>query len=237
MWHVRRGGTLTFHWYCQRWENFGCAVEITLSEGDFHFALTPTGLLPSPDALFLLAFHVSLFFREAAADRAFDLFGLIHPNILNVCNGLGHFLLSPDMLYPFFPSHYTNQKQDWNCPDVLQSPKSEPASQAVPWAPGRMEGKRHLHLVLFFLSLSAEGSREVGHWALGPWRSGWGSQRQATTSPLPAPPPVPLWWVSHLSWQTQPLRLPPTKPSCPSRTARVRKCLCIPRFSPDRTHP
>lgn len=59
---------------------------------------------------------MSLFFRGEEADQTFDLFGLIHPNILNVCNGLGHFLLSPDMLHPFFPFDYTNQKQDCSCP-------------------------------------------------------------------------------------------------------------------------
>lgn len=75
-------------------------------------ALTPTALLPSPDAVFVLAFLVSLFFRGEASDQSSDLFGLIHPNILNVCNGLGHFLLSPNKLYPLFPFDYTNQKQD-----------------------------------------------------------------------------------------------------------------------------
>jgi len=83
-----------------------------LSEADFDFALTPTASLPSPDAVFLLALLVSLFFGGEAADQPFDLFGLIHPNILNVCNGLGHFLLSPNTLYPFFPFDYRNQKQD-----------------------------------------------------------------------------------------------------------------------------
>lgn len=121
-----------------------------LSKGDFHFALTPTALLPSPDAVFVLAFLVSLFFRGEAADQASDLFGLIHPNTLNVCNGLGHFLLSPNKLYPLFPSDYTNQKQHWNCPDV-QSPKSKPASQAVLSTPRRrVQGNKPFHFLLFF---------------------------------------------------------------------------------------
>lgn len=68
--------------------------------------------ITKPSAAFLLASLVSLFFRGEEADQAFDLFGLIHPNLLNVCNGLGHFLLSPDMVHPFSPFDYTNRKQE-----------------------------------------------------------------------------------------------------------------------------
>lgn len=130
---------------------------------------------------------VSLFFRREAADQAFDFFGLIRQNILNLPNSLGHFLLSPNMLYPFFLFDYTNQKEGRNCPDI-QSLKSEPASQTVPWTPALAPSS-------FFLSLLAGGSRKVVLSEAGPQGSLWDRQCWATAFPLPCLPPVWLWWL------------------------------------------
>lgn len=155
---------------------------------------------------------------------------------INACNGLGHFLLSPNTFYPFFSFWLHRPKaglklprcqkpQIWTCLTSCSQNSRQKNSRKQALAPCSL-----------FPSLSAGGSQKVGRWAVGPQGSGWGCQCRATTFPLPGSLPAWLAWLLQPSRQTQPPHFPPAVPSRRSGAAGVMECLCLSLFSPRRPH-